>query len=136
MAYIGPVFNTIGSFGTLASHLLRCLMRPVWVETYQNFNYKEAIMSNTSIVECCDCEKPIIVINNAIGDNCVINLCTKCADAPISVHNPDNPFASCPRESMVVGALVEESITTTRCKTCGTPVSKLHAHCLDCAPNF
>lgn len=62
----------------------------------------------TSTLRCDDCGKTIVVLNKAIGANCVISLCTVCAKANISTHDQEeyDDMRGCPSESMVVGVRI------------------------------
>jgi len=83
--------------------------------------------SKITTTQCDTCDRDIIVFDELIQYT-TITECTECAEAPMSVFEPDN--------GIVIGTLAENSLTTARCKDCGTPVSSLHLYCLDCAPDF
>lgn len=83
--------------------------------------------SKLTITQCDTCARTTIVFKELIQYATIIE-CTECAKAPISVFEPDN--------GIVIGAIEEQSLTTTRCKDCGIPVSSLHMYCSDCAPDF
>ena len=68
-------------------------------------------MESVTVVTKCDvCGKDIVVIKEAIGDLCVLALCTVCAREPVSTVSPEGgdfwEHYSHPFESKVVGVRV------------------------------
>lgn len=64
--------------------------------------------SIATIWSCDDCEKNMVVLKKSIGDNCVIGLCTVCAEANVTTHDQQeiDDQLNQPSESMVIGVRV------------------------------